>query len=479
MKKIPVSLVLSVVLLALGALPIAASADPGALDRTFGRDGRVTINVPGEAEDPGYAQKPRAAEMAMAMTSRGGFVVARSRLVFMRRPDGRPARGFGGDGQVEVEPPTGWRFELADLAVDRQGRVLVAGTLASATVAYTPDPPEYNEGKESHGPQPRTAVVFRYLADGELDPSFDGDGVLIGDFNQKPPTGPGPFQYEYSSPAVGLTSLAVARNGDLVLGGYSAAHVTGGCYPPIPGATGRSFLARLHSDGSLDPTFGAGGVVTAEQFERVGATTFDRWGRLAFEGATGGYCGVRGPAATGTIVTLLPDGGIDTSFAEGGGRGDLGLTEMDVVFDSRGRLLILGHREGTLATPGWRIERLLPNGELDPTFGRGGAASPKLPPRTILQGIAIDGRGRIALAGYDAMEDSTAKRFLLTRLSGTGKREPGFGRRGWTATAFGSLSPIGLEVAVARGRILVGGLLARPDKGREILGLAIARYLSR
>ena len=482
MKKIPLCLVLSLVLVALSAS--AAAARPGALDHGFGNDGRVVIGAPREAGEMGYAQKPRAAQMAMAVTPRGSSVVARGRLVFMRKRNGRPLRGFGGDGLIKVEPPVGWSFELADLTVDAQERVLVAGTLASTTVGLTPDPPEYNEGKESHGPQPRTAVVFRYLPDGEPDPSFDGDGMLVGNFGQKPPTGPGPYQYEYSSSAIGLTSLAIAPGGDLVLAGYSAAHVTGGCYPPTSGATGRSFLVRLHPDGTMDQGFGSSGVVTDEQFERLGPTVLDANGRIAFDGITGGYCGVRGSPAEMKLVSLLPDGRLDTSFGEGGVRPEMSMAATDIAFDSHGRLLVLGYLknaetfENIFATPGWRVKRLLPNGKPDPGFGRSGTASPKLPPRTILEAIALDGRGRIALAGYHSSEDSTPKRFLLTRLSGAGKREPSFGRRGWTATAFGGLSPTDLEVAVARGGIFVGGILVRPHEVEGTVDLAITRYLS-
>jgi uncharacterized delta-60 repeat protein len=482
MKKISVCLALSLAFLALSAS--AAAARPGALDRSFGSDGRVIVKTPAEAGEAGYAQKPSAAQMAMAVTPRGRSVVARGRLVFMRKHDGQPARGFGDDGRIRVEPPIGWSFELADLAIDPQGRVLVAGTLASTTVGLTPDPPEYNEGKESHGPQPRTGVVLRYLADGEPDPSFDGDGMLISNFGQKPPTGPGPYQYEYSSSTVGLTSLSIAPDGDLVLGGYSAAHVTGGCYPPISGATGRSFLARLHPDGAMDESFGSNGVVTDDQFERLGPTVLDANGRIATEGITGGYCGVRGPAAVKKIVSRLPDGRFDSGFGEGGGRPEPGVSATDLAFDSHGRLLVLGYIESSetfeniLATSGWRVKRLLANGKPDPTFGRNGTASPKLPPRTILESIALDGRGRIALAGYDAGEDGTPKRFLLTRLSGAGKREPSFGRRGWTATAFGGLCSTGLEVAIARGEVFVGGILVRSHEVESAVDLAITRYLS-
>ncbi|HET8814589.1 MAG TPA: hypothetical protein VFM51_06500 [Solirubrobacterales bacterium] len=482
MKRL--TLLALVALLALA--PAAAQARPGALDPSFGRDGRVTVKLPVKELEFFYPEKPRAARIAMDALPRGGFVAASGPFLIERRSNGLPRRSFGADGRVSLGPPPGWMFELADLAVDSEGRVLVAGTLASLTVSRTQDPVAYNEGRDAHGPQPRLAVVYRFLPDGSRDQSFDGDGVLIGTFGQRPPTGPGPFDYEYSTPAVGLTGLALAPDGDLVLSGYAAAHVTGGCSPSAAlGATSRSFLARLRPDGSLDPSFGSGGTVTNEQLEQLTPPSITGSGRIGFDGASGGYCWPRGEARSGTLVSLLANGQPDPRFGENGGVRHPNLSEITAVsFDSVGRLLVVGHgfeaavHEGGIANPKWRVRRLLTNGRPDPKFGRNGSASPKVPPRAVLRDVTIDHRGRIVLAGYVADRAGRNNRFLLTRLTSAGRRQPRFGRRGWATTAFPAGEAAGLEVAVDLwGRLLVGGVLGNPESASNG-GLAFARYLS-
>jgi uncharacterized delta-60 repeat protein len=483
MKKIPAFLVLSLVLLALCAS--AAAARPGALDRNFGRDGRVTVALPVKEVELPYPQKPKAARMAMGVLPGGGFAAANNQFLIERRKDGSAARGFGNGGKVPLVPPVGWKFELAGLAVDDEGRVLVAGTFASLTTSSIQDPPEYNEGREAHGPRLRMGIVTRLLPDGTLDPAFGTGGSVLGDFRQSPPTGPGPYDYEYGLPAVGLTGLALARDGGILLAGYSAEHVTGGCAPPESSATGRSFIARLRSDGSLDPGFGFNGVFTLAKVERPSPPAVSPTGGIVFDGASG-YCWPRGPGETGRLVGVQSDGRLDPGFGSNGGRPHPSLQKItDVAFDSRGRLLVMGRRpetaelEGGIGDPEWRVRRLLPDGKPDPSFGPNGSASPKLPPQAHLEDLAVDGRGRIALTGYRTDKWGEHARLLLTRLSGSGAREPGFGHGGWVVTRFPTGDAAGIEVtADARNRLLVGGILGDP-RFSESRGLAFARYAGR
>src|SRR3954454_18054805 len=260
---------LSVALAVAGAIfSTAARAQPGKLDASFGHNGRVAVALPEKELELPYPQKPKAAPMAMYLLPGGGLAAANNRYLVERRQDGGPAQNFGRGGKVPLVSPVGWKFELADLAVDGEGRGLVAGTLASLTTGATPDPSRYNEGRESHGPRPRLGIVLRYLPDGSLDPSFNKSGVVYGEFGQMPPTGPGPYDYEYAEPAVGLTGLDLAAGGGIVLAGYSAEHVTGGCAPPATGATGRSFIVRLRDDRSLYSNFGSACVLSFGRFVR-------------------------------------------------------------------------------------------------------------------------------------------------------------------------------------------------------------------
>jgi uncharacterized delta-60 repeat protein len=473
MKKISVCLALSLVLLAMTAS--VAAAHPGALDRSFGRDGRVTVVLPVKELELGYPQKPKAARMAMDVLPGGGLAAADNQFLIERRKDGSAARGFGDGGKLALVPPIGWKFELADLAVDDEGRVLIAGTFASLTTSAIQDPPQQNEGREAHGPRLRMGIVTRFLPDGTLDPAFGTGGSVLGDFRQSPPTGPGFYDYEYGLPAVGLTVLA----------GYSAEHVTGGCAPPADSATGRSFIARLRSDGSLDPGFGSDGVSTLPGVERPTPPALSPSGSIAVDGA-GGYCWPRGPEETGQLYEFQSDGRLNPGFGSNGGRPHPSLQKItDVAFDSRGRLLMLGRRpetaelEGGIGDPEWRIRRLLANGSPDPGFGRNGSASPKLPPRAHLEDLEIDGSGRIAVAGWTTDKWGMNVRFLLTRLSDSGRREPKFGGRGWTAAVFPQGEAAALQVAVdAHGRLLSGGILGDP-RSNENKGLAFARLSGR
>src|SRR5215212_6439432 len=98
MKKILVSLVLVQLLLA--ALPTAAGASAGKLDRGFGQKGRVMVGLPAKELELAYPQKPKAARMAMAALPGGGFVAANNRYLIERRKDGGPVRGFGNKGKL-------------------------------------------------------------------------------------------------------------------------------------------------------------------------------------------------------------------------------------------------------------------------------------------------------------------------------------------------------------------------------------------
>ena len=76
----------------------------------------------------------------------------------------------GGDGLALAGSPGGNRDDDArSIAIDASGRIAVAGGTAFGNAS--------NNG-------PRSTMVARWTADGVLDTSFDGDGVLILDLTQ-------------------------------------------------------------------------------------------------------------------------------------------------------------------------------------------------------------------------------------------------------------------------------------------------------
>jgi uncharacterized delta-60 repeat protein len=126
----------------------------GTLDLSFNYDGTVTTQV-GRGDD----------EIAALAVQDDGYIVAAgysindgSRDFALARytPDGERDTAFGVNGIV-VTPFTDMDDEITAMAVDDEGRIVVAG---------------YSTGTAG-----RVVIVGRYLANGELDPTFASEGV--------------------------------------------------------------------------------------------------------------------------------------------------------------------------------------------------------------------------------------------------------------------------------------------------------------
>jgi uncharacterized delta-60 repeat protein len=236
----------------------------GELDSSFSGDGIQTVDL-GSA-DIGYqtvVQPDRKPVAVAATTTYRGFETVRLNA------DGEPDQSFGTGGIVRtpVGDPTQYDDSMT-LALDGS-RIIVAGAADSATgsgdfalVRYLSDgqpDPTFGAGGIVITPDPENALIravavtnagkivaagyvgsggttlrlrlARYLADGNLDATFGGTGIVttpIGNY-------------------AGALSLALAPDGKIIAGGWTSG--------------GPSFaLARYNDDGSLDASFGDGGT---------------------------------------------------------------------------------------------------------------------------------------------------------------------------------------------------------------------------
>jgi uncharacterized delta-60 repeat protein len=113
------------------------------------------------------------------------------------------------------------------VAVQPDGRIVIAGLTTLADKDY---------------------LVARYNPNGTLDGTFGaGSGYTTIDFGDGA---------QSSSALRGATGLALQADGRIVIEGTTTDGVSNG--PPLIG------VARLNSDGTLDGTFGAAGVITTE-----------------------------------------------------------------------------------------------------------------------------------------------------------------------------------------------------------------------
>jgi len=234
----------------------------------------------------------------------------------------------------------------------------------------------------------------------------------------------------------------------------------------------------IAADGSLDPTFGNGGVayvspddVGAREITAVAAVQLAD-GKLLFGGARNkileGFP-VYEPQIRGALVRLQADGSVDATFGNTSITGlvelpDLAATRMQsiesmAVLDD-GSILAAGTSmvDGPLA--GF-VVRLHADGSLDTLFGNGGSV---LYPGTYLHAIAVDGEGRVLAAGEHVDTSTLVYTSTVVRLLPDGSPDASFGSGGkvtlaWSdATLSGYLSA--LAVTPADGLVVGGGFEA-------------------
>jgi uncharacterized delta-60 repeat protein len=458
----------------LGAILAAAAAPASAktttvprLDPNFGEGGKAMVAFPAEnAGDVGIKYEIpfqfTAGHLEMAPAPGGRLVVAGSSKVTELLANGRPNRGFGGDGSVAIAPPPGMRFVLADAAVDSQGRVLVAGSVRPQPADATPDP------------LASRAMVVRFAADGSIDPSFGWEGTLITDFGFQAPD---IRSLRYPSAAVGLRSLVVdAQDRPVLTGAYVSeiAYCRGN-----EDAISRGFVARLTGAGTQDPSFGDAGlreIAGISSFEQV--SLFPS-GSLLTIGSKPLCDNGDGPRVL--LTSFNSDGNLEPPFGFAGFR-SVGYESAPVAtVATSGKIALLGSKRKSSQL----VMRLLPDGAVDPGFGRTGRVQLVSPKGTSFASLALDRRGNLLLAGRSARRVSKSRKnrlrrstFLLARMTENGNVDRSFGRRGSIRTGFGGpSSSFATQIMLdRRGRILVGGGVSTP-KLRTGGGYAIARYL--
>jgi uncharacterized delta-60 repeat protein len=186
-------------------------------------------------------------------------------------------------------------------------------------------------------------ALVRYLPDGGLDPSFNVSGQVVTVVGNE------------DDVALGL---ALQVDGKIVVCGYT-----------FNGQDRDLALLRFTSNGSLDPEFGVGGVVT-----------------LA----------VGDGDETGSAVAIQPDGGI----------------------------LVSGTMEENSSNVGVLL-RFLANGSLDSSFGRAGVVRLGLGETAEISALAVQKDKNIVATGVYV--ENGRKRVLLARLLQDGTPDPGFG----------------------------------------------------
>jgi uncharacterized delta-60 repeat protein len=148
-----------------------------------------------------------------------------------------------------------------------------------------------------------TAIVERFTSLGTLDPDFNGDGDNDGKIFITFDTGTITFG----------EALAIDSQGRIVVGGSVRTIAT---------SDEKVFLARLTANGALDPSFGSGGKVQTDIILPFGAKRFgfalDGLDRIVLTYTHGDF----GVETDFAVARFNTNGTLDPSFGAGGSDGD-------------------------------------------------------------------------------------------------------------------------------------------------------------
>jgi uncharacterized delta-60 repeat protein len=423
----------------LEALEDRTLLSPGDLDPTFGDGGLVTTNPSPGTRGGGAA--------AVAVLSDGRLVVAGSAdmgsstgsfAVARYNSDGTLDPSFGSGGLVTTPFP-GYPFAGASrVVVQPDGRIVAAGDVESSS------------GKTiSQG-----YALARYNSDGSLDTSFGIGGRIT-------------ISPHLSRGGAGASGLAVQPDGRILVAGSTT-----------PGYASEVALVRLEPDGSLDSSFGSNGIVTTSfpgyQAMRANGVTLQFDGRIVVTGL------VAPPgSARFAVVRYNSDGSLDTSFGTGGlatasfgGSNEAG-REVAVLPD--GHIVTVGYTFNTISQ--FALARFGSDGRLDGSFGTGGQVTTSFPGYQYAEGyaLAVQPNGRILVTGV-AFSLGGAYRFGLARYNSDGTLDSSFGTAGLVTTDFGGSYAEGRSVVLqSDGRLVVAGTSS--DSSGLISSFSLARYL--
>ncbi len=418
-------------MLMLGATGVSIAA-PGDLDYSFGTNGAVSIRVNDDPMEGGNARR-------VAVQQDGKIVLAGNvgdAFGMVRyNANGTLDTGFGSGGKV-VSRVGSFRDILAALAIQRDGKILLAGS---------------NESRDKNFNDTTSFFIERYDSNGRIDPSLGSGGLVLTSFGE-----------EGSAYAA---DMAIQPDGKIVLGGVS---VTG----PTQSYNSTLALARYNSDGSADNSFnGNGRVTTSLPYIIVGCSSL----ALQSDGkiVVAGFSSTISGALVWALVRYNPDGTLDPGFGTGGKRvwgAGSGVNEpAKVIIQADGKILVAG----SSSTPQFLIFRFNADGTPDSSFGAAGRIHVKIAPQfSECTSLLLQPNGKIVAGGHAAFADGLY-RFALARYQSNGLLDTTFSGDGIVITKAGDDHSQLYDLALQPdGKILAAGTVYQ----RPFFGFGLVRY---
>jgi uncharacterized delta-60 repeat protein len=393
----------------------------------------------------GYQQVGNASfQLAGLAASSGNIYVAGSSAgqiqVLAFTSSGAVNSAFGSGGVAGVSFGTDATFAGA-IKVDASGRIVVVGTDSTATN--------------------NDFAIARLTAGGQLDSSFNGTGEVSINF--------GPV-LDASNNSVNVdavaNAVAIDGAGRIVVAG-SANNANG---------DENIAVARLNSNGSIDATFGAGGI-TSTGFGS-GNSGFGNAVAIDLAGNVdvGGYVfNTTNSTSSFEIIRLTPAGAPDTSF---NGSGQLTLaspgtfaTGNDLAIDSNGNITLVGQVDFTSS----EIAQFTQSGALNSSFGNGGVVTAtSTTTSSSWNSIAIDNSNRIVVGGVSFVSGSGIEA-ALSRYSNGSTVVVTNASIAAASSVYGGSASLGASISSSSGTVNTGtATFTITDNANNVLATASA-----
>lgn len=334
----------------------------GTPDTTFSGDGLATvIGTAGGNMDEGNGLAIDSSGRILVTGYSNSAAAIQQMAIWRFNSDGTADTSFGSGGYVLYDRGVGGNNAGNDIALDANGRILIAGYAENAV----PD---------------SDMALWRYTDAGALDTAFGSGGVVF----QNNSAGGDALDMGWG--------LAIDSSGGIAVVGWSDA----------AGDPLQSDLAvwRFTDAGVLDASFSGDGVVLLDRGENdVGfGVTFDAQGRVLVVGNS-----AVAAVADAIVARYTAAGELDSTFGGDGivtyrsGNGDGGLA---IQMDSRQRIVVSG--TSGLPVPNYNdmlLFRLTDDGSFDTAFGTNGVVLFDNGAQDTGSSLAFDATGRILVAG--------------------------------------------------------------------------------
>src|SRR5271167_771816 len=393
----------------------------GTLDPTFGTGGTLTTSL-GVTVSPVAAieqsngnivvvaginnDQTGVSDFALLVYTSNGTMIGLTRVAFGSNPNNNPIAAV-------VQP---------------NGDIIVAGTSAPAGIVA------------------EDFALARFTPNGQLDPTFGEGGLVTTTFNN-PCCETGFMTF---------SSLLLQPNGQIV--------VDGSAPPGRRNSPGMMVLARYNSNGSLDTTFGTGGIV-----EQIPPPVNPAALALLANGsylAEGGPGSVAEFSSTGVLQSTVTPGTVVAASQP--------TAASPIVFQPNGDYVLAQTVGNGFQKTAAEVFRFSETGVADPSF-----SSFKFNFGGVTGGpgaIALQSNGEILVAGSTSATRFSQGLFGVARLDSNGEFDTTFGSGGTLTTSFAGAAGVDALLIQTDGKIVaVGGMI--DPQNHNIDDLAMARYL--